>query len=402
MKILYLITVFLFYSSSSFSQIFESFNFEGALNANGWTTHSGANPGQFQVINSSSDMGASLSYPNLEYSSGNRSSFLAGQTEDVNKPVTGISGTGYYSFLMKVTNADTLPTTGVHFIGFGGASGVSLTSFAGRVYIKKGLSTNSFQLGLLNFTGGTPSPTPTYDSTEFTAGETLLIVVKLNNTTSPIQATLYVNPIPGSTEPVAFLESALGSSNFNNFASLYLRHGSGIRNLEIDEIRVGSTWASVTPVPCDLPAPNYQDLDADGFGNPDVVQFSCIPILGYVANNTDCNDNSNQVYPGANEILSNGIDENCDGLDGTLSLQENSEFSSLVYPNPNNGSFEIHFNTPIKKGILNLSDLSGKILISKQMDGSIYEFNELQLIKGLYLLTISSSLGSKIHRIVVN
>ena len=39
----------------SFTQTFESFNFDGALNANGWTTHSGAVPGQFQVLTTPSN-----------------------------------------------------------------------------------------------------------------------------------------------------------------------------------------------------------------------------------------------------------------------------------------------------------------------------------------------------------
>jgi hypothetical protein len=36
----------------------------------------------------------------------------------------------------------------------------------------------------------------------------------------------------------------------------------------------------------------YQDLDGDGRGNPAVSQYSCIPLPGYVANNTDCDDNN--------------------------------------------------------------------------------------------------------------
>ena len=317
MRKIYLSSLAILACTFLFAQTFESFNFDGALNANGWTTHSGAVPGQFQVLITPSNSGSSLSYSGLQNSIGNRAIFIAGNTEDVNKAISGISGVGYLSFLMNVTNADTLSTTGVHFIGFGGAAGTSLAAFAGRVYVKKGLSPNTFQLGILNYTGGTPSPTPNYLLTEFPAGTTLLVVIKLNNTTSPIQASLFVNPVPGSAEPIPTIESSLGTSIFNSFASVYLRHGTGIRNVEIDEIRVGSSWESVTPVPCDLPAPNFQDIDADGFGNPDVVQFSCIPILGFVSNNTDCNDNNNQVYPNATEILGNGIDENCDGVDGT-------------------------------------------------------------------------------------
>ena len=386
----------------SFAQTFESFNFDGALNANGWTTHSGAVSGQFQVITTPSNSGNSLSYSGLQNSIGNRAIFIAGNTEDVNKAISGISGVGYLSFLMNVTNADTLSTTGVHFIGFGGAAGTSLTSFAGRVYVKKGLSPNTFQLGILNYTGGTPSPTPNYLLTEFPAETTLLVVIKLNNTTSPIQASLFVNPVPGSTEPIPTIESSLGTSIFNSFASVYLRHGSGIRNVEIDEIRVGSSWESVTPVPCDLPAPNFQDIDADGFGNPDVVQFSCIPILGFVSNNTDCNDNNNQVYPNATEILGNGIDENCDGVDGTLSLADISNFNASIYPNPSNGTFVVRFNTSLNEGDLIFTDINGKIVLSGKIAGSIFEFNDVNLKKGVYFLSIKSSIGSTNKRVIIN
>jgi hypothetical protein len=402
MRKIYLSSLAILACTFLFAQTFESFNFDGALNANGWTTHSGAVPGQFQVLITPSNSGSSLSYSGLQNSIGNRAIFIAGNTEDVNKAISGISGVGYLSFLMNVTNADTLSTTGVHFIGFGGAAGTSLSAFAGRVYVKKGLSPNTFQLGILNYTGGTPSPTPNYLLTEFPAGTTLLVVIKLNNTTSPIQASLFVNPVPGSAEPIPTIESSLGTSIFNSFASVYLRHGTGIRNVEIDEIRVGSSWESVTPVPCDLPAPNFQDIDADGFGNPDVVQFSCIPILGFVSNNTDCNDNNNQVYPNATEILGNGIDENCDGVDGILNLVDILNFEYNIIPNPSNGAFIISFNTSVNEGDLILTDINGKIVLSGKIAGSIFEFNDVNLKKGVYFLSIKSSIGSANKRVIIN
>lgn len=41
----------------------------------------------------------------------------------------------------------------------------------------------------------------------------------------------------------------------------------------------------------------YQDADGDGFGNPAVTSQSCTAPPGYVADNTDCNDNDPLVYP---------------------------------------------------------------------------------------------------------
>jgi hypothetical protein len=58
----------------------------------------------------------------------------------------------------------------------------------------------------------------------------------------------------------------------------------------------------------------YQDLDADGFGNSEVGLLSCAQPIGYVANNSDCDDNNPDVNPAELEFCSNGIDDDCDGL----------------------------------------------------------------------------------------
>jgi hypothetical protein len=56
----------------------------------------------------------------------------------------------------------------------------------------------------------------------------------------------------------------------------------------------------------------YQDNDTDGFGNPNVIQNACSPPIGYVTNNSDCNDSNALVKPGATELC-NLIDDNCNG-----------------------------------------------------------------------------------------
>lgn len=66
-------------------------------------------------------------------------------------------------------------------------------------------------------------------------------------------------------------------------------------------------------------APNqttcYRDLDNDTYGNPLVTQNFCGTCgTGYVADNTDCDDNNAGRNPGATEICGNGIDDDCDGL----------------------------------------------------------------------------------------
>jgi hypothetical protein len=55
----------------------------------------------------------------------------------------------------------------------------------------------------------------------------------------------------------------------------------------------------------------YRDLDADSYGNPAVTLHACSLPTGYVTNNTDCDDSSTTVYPGAIEICDN-VDNDCD------------------------------------------------------------------------------------------
>jgi hypothetical protein len=73
-------------------------------------------------------------------------------------------------------------------------------------------------------------------------------------------------------------------------------------------------------------APNvtyYADADGDSYGDPLVSQVSCTGApVGFVADNTDCNDGNAAVNPGAAEVC-NGIDDNCNGLvDDGLTFQD--------------------------------------------------------------------------------
>jgi len=66
---------------------------------------------------------------------------------------------------------------------------------------------------------------------------------------------------------------------------------------------------------CSIRNTYYRDSDRDGYGdvNAPITVCSAEPPPGYTANNSDCNDKTSLIHPGAEEIC-NFWDDNCDGL----------------------------------------------------------------------------------------
>ncbi|TXG35065.1 T9SS type B sorting domain-containing protein [Seonamhaeicola maritimus] len=79
----------------------------------------------------------------------------------------------------------------------------------------------------------------------------------------------------------------------------------------------------------------YQDADSDGYGNPNMSQTANSQPIGYVSDNTDCDDTESAAYPGNTEIC-DGIDNNCDGQidEGVLSTFY-ADTDGDGYGNPN-------------------------------------------------------------------
>jgi hypothetical protein len=144
----------------------------------------------------------------------------------------------------------------------------------------------------------------------------------------------------------------------------------------------------------------YVDGDNDGFGAGAAQSLCEDPGVGYALNNTDCNDAINTVYPGATEIADDGIDQNCDGVDGYLSIEQIDAVALTIYPNPSSGIFTIKFYTELEGQILCV-DLNGKTLKTIAITNSEQALDFSELANGNYMLKIMTEFGVRQFRIVI-
>ncbi|MBR9705233.1 hypothetical protein GOV12_07510, partial [Candidatus Pacearchaeota archaeon] len=92
----------------------------------------------------------------------------------------------------------------------------------------------------------------------------------------------------------------------------------------------------------------YQDLDKDSYGNGNLTEFCTGEFLpdGFSLNNLDCDDDDKNINPGVEDIINDGIDQDCDGfdrldfdLDGYFRYDKNSSLKdcfdtiSTIHPN---------------------------------------------------------------------
>ena len=244
------------YPFVSFAQLTTiTFSGTGVLTANSWTTHSGTT-GQITTIATTSDAGNSLSYSGLPTSTNNRTTTIAGNSEDVNYAVSTIANAGsvYYSALIKLPNitgqaANT--TTGNYFMTLTDTNGaVVTTGFVGRLYVRAGATANTFNLGVLNNSGGTALAANIYGATpvDYAINTTYLVVVKYTYATNT--ASLWINPTVSATEPTALFTTNFGTGAApTKSKGIVIRQAgiatAGTGNIEIDEIRVSNNWSDV-------------------------------------------------------------------------------------------------------------------------------------------------------------
>ncbi len=263
MKKLYCLLILFTVSVSSWSQLLlEPFNYTpdatlglGAQSNGAWLI---SNTGDSILVDNTS-----LSYAGLAASTGNKVKFDGSGTDYYTNFTSQTTGSIYCSFILNVSNLSTLNNTGGYFAGliesgsttnFGAVVWTRLSTTAGRYNIGVSTRSNSAVTWLAaDILPATPCFIVTaYDIVAGTAND--ICRVWLNTTAI------------GSSEPASDA-TAVAGTDLLSAARYFLRQKSPTETpfIEFDELRVGTTWASVTPTGAATPTVSATSLTA--FGN---------------------------------------------------------------------------------------------------------------------------------------
>ena len=144
------------------------------------------------------------------------------------------------------------------------------------------------------------------------------------------------------------------------------------------------------------PVTFFLDSDGDGFGdaNNSIVECSSSTPSGYSINDLDCDDTNPSINPGAADSEGNGIDENCDGVDGiALSLEEFYSESLSVYPNPFQTGIKVNLPELLNGNDIEVKiyDINGRVVYDKPhvvIDGQINIDNLNNLLSAPYFMEL--------------
>jgi len=232
--------------ASSQAQIFyDAFNYSTGTLAPSTTTPSN---GSWLALNSGTApavVSGNLDISGLQSSTGNSVSWTTGNIQEAYTTFSSAStGLLYYSFAFRLT---ALPTATTY--SFGLMQPGSTTTYGSTIWLRA--SGAGFNVGLDN---RTPSSTSNFAAPTYNLNETLFIVGSyefVSGTGNDISR-IWINPsstdFSALSAPTATI-TATGGTDLTGVRGFLLRGANGSPSGQMDELRIGTSWADVTPVP---------------------------------------------------------------------------------------------------------------------------------------------------------
>lgn len=188
-----------------------------------------------------------LSYTGFANSTGNKISFNGLGRDYQSTFTSNTTGTVYLSFLMQVTDTSLLDA-----VNGGYLSGIAsnTTTFGATVWTRK--TANGYNIGL---NARTSLTTIVWDAIERPLNTIVLVVVSyelISGATNDVTK-LWINPsstdFGAITEPTPTITTTNTGTDLTAIDRIFIRQDSPTEtpSLDVDEIRVGNSWASVTP-----------------------------------------------------------------------------------------------------------------------------------------------------------
>ncbi|MGC6430550.1 MAG: M14 family zinc carboxypeptidase [Jejuia sp.] len=143
----------------------------------------------------------------------------------------------------------------------------------------------------------------------------------------------------------------------------------------------------------------YLDADGDGYAGSTVLACAS-PGASYTSALLsvvlDCDDTDNTIYPGAPEVINDGIDQDCDGVDEVILNNDPVELINIgISPNPFNDHIKLNVPSSFKndKLIIEIFDTKGALVIKRPFRSinSVITINGLnKLDQATYIIKISN------------
>lgn len=209
----------------------------------------------------------SLSYPAFALSSSNKVSVTvanSGPINDFNEARPQFANVGpshgsmaYLSFLMNIRDFANISATspGNAIMGFTAGGG---TSRYGSINLWS--DGGNIKVGAVKYNGATVVSSSTFFASTVTSNTTYLVVLKYQydtNSTTDDLVTVWLNPasssfgINGSEDAGNNVVTGVGATDgTSGLQRCYLLDGF---NVDVDEVRIGTSWQAVMPAACDAP-----------------------------------------------------------------------------------------------------------------------------------------------------